>query len=79
MLIEDLKRTEHLVYVDTTLVLSDEERQSIKQDLPIDFDRVASRKSEIAEQAYKYLQKLQTPIGSTFSDPTYLHHLNLKK
>ncbi len=45
MLIEDLKRTEHLVYVDTTLVLSEEERQSIKQDLPIDFDRVASRKS----------------------------------
>ena len=45
MLIEDMKRTEHLVYVDTTMSLTDAEHQSVKDNQPIDFERVASRKS----------------------------------
>lgn len=79
MLIEDMKRTDHLIYVDTTLSLTEQEHEAVKNQEPIDFDRVAQRKSQIAEQAYKFLMSLQTPLESTFSDTVYLHHLNLKQ
>ena len=45
MLREELNRTDHLVYVDTTLEISDEERHAIKNQWPIDYDQVVKRRS----------------------------------
>lgn len=45
MLREELNRTDHLVYVDTTLEISDEERQAIKNQWPIDYDQIVKRRS----------------------------------
>ena len=37
MLIEDLGRTDHLVYVDTAMVMTPEETLALKQQQPIDY------------------------------------------
>lgn len=45
MLLDDLKRTEHLVFVDTALNISDDDRKAVLDGKPIDTERVASRSS----------------------------------
>lgn len=54
-MIEELRRTDHLVYVDTALELKDEEREAIKQQDAIDYDKIAKRRSQIAQRAHEYL------------------------
>jgi hypothetical protein len=45
MLLEDMKRTDHLVYVDTALNISSEDEQALKNREPIDVERVVKRSS----------------------------------
>ena len=43
MLLDDMKRTDHLVYVDSALNISEEDDQAIKNKEPINVDRVVKR------------------------------------
>ena len=52
MLIDDLKRTEHLVYVDTALNLTEAESKAILDKEPIDPEKVVKRSAQIAEKAH---------------------------
>ena len=78
MLIEDLRRTDHLVYVDTTMPLEEHEREAIMRKEPLDYKKVLTRKSQIAEKAYSHLKKLNIPTDAAFSDPNFLVHLKGK-
>ena len=78
VLIEDLRRTDHLVYVDTTLNISKEHEQAIKNEMPINFENVSKRSSQIAEKAHDFLQRLNVPTDSQFSDPNFRRHLKVK-
>ena len=78
MLVDDLQRTDHLVYVDTALNLTEKESKAIKDGEPMDTDMVVKRSSQIAEKAYSFLKTLCVPKESTFSDLAYLKNMRLK-
>ena len=79
MLIEDLKRTEHLVYVDTAMNMTDLEEKGLRLgEKPIDQDKVMQRSTMIAERAHQFLKKLHVPPSEQFSDPSFPGHLRSK-
>lgn len=80
VLIEDLKRTDHLVYVDTALNLTDQVDKILKNPDGQKFDQEAvhRRSTQIAEKAYGFLKKLHVPYDSSFSHDQYRRHLKLK-
>ena len=78
MMVEEQKRTDHLIYVDTTLNVSDSEERAIKNGEPIDRRKIMKRSVQIAEKAHEFLKKLAVPIESAFSDPAYLRSIKIK-
>ena len=59
-----MSRTEHLVYVESTLELTEQERKAVKVREEVDMDRIVKRRSQIAARAHHFLQKLGVPLDS---------------
>ena len=79
MLLEDLKRNEHLVYVDTAMNLRPEDDEAIRHYDPFnDQVNVYERSTQIAQKAHGFLERLNVSAESQFSDTSYLKHLQLK-
>ena len=80
-MIEELGRTEQLVYVDTALPKPEQEDNlgDISSTKPIDQERILERRTRIAEKAYGFLKQLKVPQKALFTDPSYYRHLKTKE
>ena len=46
--------------------------------MPINYETVSKRSTQIAEKAHEFLQRLQVPTEEQFTDPNFKRHLKVK-